>query len=280
MALRPSASTAHRRARGSGCPARGAASEVQVVLSADSPPASCLPALAARPTARRCRRRRSASTVLSTLTPARPTLLAHGRRRTRRGARRTRRGRGSDETRRARGGRLVVRLDVQPAAERGHGQQAGQRGRLTTAATQRATVTIGHGIPSRGKDVPLRVTTDDPRTDSRDGGDRHVVVTRGPGVPANRRSRLRRTSVRVLAARSTRRSSRTAPARRARRPMMNSHQAPIATREDDHGQRQRRTTAATSCTAGRSPSSPAPSAISASWRSSGRGSILEAWKPR
>src|SRR5215831_4129589 len=61
--------------------------------------------------------------------------------------------------------------------------------------------------------------------------------------------------------------------------MINNHQAPIATpytitasAPPHHSGHQEY--------GGKKPSSPAPSAISASLRSSGRGSILPAWKPR
>ena len=61
--------------------------------------------------------------------------------------------------------------------------------------------------------------------------------------------------------------------------MMNSHQAPAAmpkthtaSAAPHHSGHQEY--------GGKKPSSPAPSAISASLRSSGRGSILAAWKPR
>src|SRR4029078_6974920 len=62
-------------------------------------------------------------------------------------------------------------------------------------------------------------------------------------------------------------------------PMIISHQAPSATpytitaRDPPHHRGHQEY-------GGKKPSSPAPSAISASFRSSGRGSILEAWKPR
>ncbi len=96
---------------------------------------------------------------------------------------------------------------------------------------------------------------------------------------ARRESRLRYELSARARRGSTRRSSRTAPARRATTPMMNSHQAPTRCRT-----RTRRASSAHHSGhqeyGGKKPSSPAPSAISPSLRSSGRGSMFLAWKPR